>query len=105
MSKAGVVWALLRNTGRGIGRRRRQNPLVFMRMRGKQSDGDSPRCWGRSRGTGSTPAPRGSSWVGEQHLHDVVELQPCVRRGIDQDVGQGVLVVIHLICERRGKGW
>lgn len=40
-----------------------------------------------------------------QHLHDVIELQPRVRGGIDQDVRQGVLVVIHLICDRRGKGW
>lgn len=40
-----------------------------------------------------------------QHLHDVIELQPRVRGGIDEDVGQRVLVVVHLICETRGKGW
>lgn len=57
---------------------------------------------------------RGNGWgrrekpqvvKGNQHLHDVIELQPRVRGGIDQDVGQGVLVVVHLICDRRGKGW
>lgn len=43
--------------------------------------------------------------IRNQHLHNVVELQPRVRGGIDQDVRQGVLVVVHLICNRRGKGW
>lgn len=33
----------------------------------------------------------------EPFLHDVVELQPGVRRRIDQDVGQSVLMMVLLI--------
>lgn len=32
------------------------------------------------------------------HLHDVVGLQPRVGRGVDEDVGQRVLLVVHLVC-------
>lgn len=34
-------------------------------------------------------------------LHDVIKLQHGVRRRIDEDVGQRVLVVVHLICRKR----
>lgn len=68
---------------------------------------------GQKPGTlqGCTPAPRvetpvwGWTGVGGWYLHDVVELQPRVRGRIDQDVGQGVLVVVHLVCQgREGDG-
>lgn len=36
-------------------------------------------------------------------LHNVVELQHGVRGRIDEDVGQRVLVVVHLICKKRQK--
>lgn len=65
------------------------------RARGALLPQGSPAKWLRAPGAAGRQG---------QHLHDVVELQPCVRGGIDQDVGQGVLVVVHLICERRGKG-
>lgn len=38
-----------------------------------------------------------------QDLHNVVGLQPGVWRGVDEDIGQGVLLVVHLIC-RGGTG-
>lgn len=40
--------------------------------------------------------------LGTQYLHDVVGLQPCVGRGVDEDVGEGILVVIHLVCKGDG---
>lgn len=36
-------------------------------------------------------------------LHNVVELQHGVRRRIDKDVGQCVLVVVHLVWKMRQK--
>lgn len=36
-------------------------------------------------------------------LHNVVGLQPGVWWGVDEDIGQGVLLVVHLIC-RGGTG-
>lgn len=33
-----------------------------------------------------------------RYLHDVVGLQPCVGWGVDEHIGEGVLVVIHLVC-------
>lgn len=32
------------------------------------------------------------------HSHNVIGLQPCVRWGVDEDIGEGVLLVIHFIC-------
>lgn len=47
--------------------------------------------------------------VRADEVHDVVQLQPCVWGWVDQDIGQSVLVVIHLICQRRegdgGQDW
>jgi len=101
-SRAGATWALLGN-GNSLGMR--QKPLVCVRNYGKQWDRDSPGLWGRAGGTGSAPGWGGTQGWRGLHLHDVVELQPRVWGGIYQDVGQGVLVVVHLICERGGKGW
>lgn len=36
--------------------------------------------------------------LGTRYLHDVVGLQPRVGRGVDEHIGEGVLVVIHLVC-------
>lgn len=33
-----------------------------------------------------------------QYLHNVIGLQPRVGRGVDEHIGEGVLVVIHLVC-------
>lgn len=45
-SSDGVVWALLKNTGKGNGLGKRQNSWVFMRNQEKQWDGGSSRHWG-----------------------------------------------------------
>ncbi len=34
-------------------------------------------------------------------LHNIVEFQHCVRRRIDEDVGQRVLVVVHLVWKKK----
>lgn len=53
------------------------------------------------------PPPRWPAWgrgvqegsLGTQHSHDVVGLQPRVGWGVDEDVGERVLVVVHLVCK------
>lgn len=55
----------------------------------------------RERETGIyIPLPWLTIWLKFSDLHDVIELQPGVRGGVDQDVGQGVLMIALLIWKR-----
>lgn len=38
------------------------------------------------------------------YSHDVIGLQPGVGRGVDEDIGQSVLVIIHLVCKGHSQG-
>lgn len=42
--------------------------------------------------------PAGCPAWRDGHSHDVVGLQPRVGRRVDEDVGEGVLLVVHLVC-------
>lgn len=54
----------------------------------------------------SARAGVGGAWGlpvgGTRDSHDVVGLQPRVGRGVDEDIGERVLVVIHLVCKGHG---
>lgn len=53
-----------------------------------------PACWPMPSGEVRGGAHTLRAW----HLHDVIGLQPRVGRGVDEDVGEGVLLVVHLVC-------
>lgn len=76
---------------------------------------------GRCEDPGCHPLPREASkpgWLGQtpsgghsgltqrvetsrhlRYLHDVVGFQSRVGRGVDEDIGEGVLMIVHLICK------
>lgn len=61
---------------------------------GRREDPEAASARGRGRADGGVDM----RWVGTWYLHDVVGLQPRVGWGVDEHVGEGVLVVIHLVC-------
>lgn len=71
------------------------------RMRYLRGEHESPeRC--PPPGPGTQRRDAASAGRGTRYSHDVVGLQPRVGWGVDENVGECVLVVVHLICKGHG---
>lgn len=89
------LWELLATWARGSERIRylrggREVPDVSLRLGGWAGRA-------RVRWAGVQTRP------GARYLHDVVGLQPRVRRGVDEHIGEGVLLVVYLVCGDRAQ--